>query len=119
MLCEKLKKLRSSTNLTQSQFAKKIDVARTTYAMYEQGNREPDYETLCRIADYYGVSIDFLLGRTDSMKQQKDSADKTFEQFVNSPDLQTWYKELPENDEEELRQLKEIWEIIKKKENEK
>lgn len=62
MLSDKLKQLRSTTTLTQSEFAKKIDVARTTYAMYEQGNREPDYETLLRIANYYSVTTDYLLG---------------------------------------------------------
>lgn len=67
MLSVKLKELRvTTTELTQSEFAKKIDVARTTYAMYEQGNREPDYETLQRIADYYDVTIDYLLGRSDN-----------------------------------------------------
>ncbi|PIC59067.1 hypothetical protein CSV80_00660 [Sporosarcina sp. P12(2017)] len=66
MLSHNLKKLRTTqTNLTQSEFAKKIDVARTTYAMYEQGHREPDYKTLQRIADYYNVSIDSLLGRSN------------------------------------------------------
>lgn len=66
MLSNKLKELRKTTTLTQSEFAKKIDVARTTYAMYEQGNREPDYETLRKIADYFGVTTDYLLGRSDT-----------------------------------------------------
>lgn len=68
MLSNKLKQLRRSAGLTQSEFAKKIDVARTTYAMYEQGNREPDYATLQKIADYFEVSTDYLLGRSSHPK---------------------------------------------------
>ena len=68
MLSNELRKLRKITGLTQSEFAEKINVARTTYAMYEQGHREPDYETLIRIADYHEVTTDSLLGKTDSQK---------------------------------------------------
>lgn len=66
MLGNRLKSLRSRKNMTQAELAEKIDVARTTYAMYEQNKREPDNETLQRIADYFDVSIDYLLGRTDN-----------------------------------------------------
>lgn len=66
MLASKLKNLRNSKKYTQSDLAKLLGVARTTYAMYEQGNREPDYETLIKIADHFDVTTDYLLGRTDS-----------------------------------------------------
>lgn len=63
MLSQQLKSLRNRKKLTQSELAKIIGVARTTYAMYEQGQREPDYETLIKIADYFDVTTDQLLGR--------------------------------------------------------
>ena len=68
MFAKRIKELRNKRHLTQSEMADKIDVARTTYAMYEQGNREPDFETLTRLSDFFEVSIDYLLGRvtTDS-----------------------------------------------------
>lgn len=66
MLGDRLKYLRNKKKLTQAEMAKKIDVARTTYAMYEQNKREPDNEILNRIADFYNVSTDYLLGRTDN-----------------------------------------------------
>lgn len=65
MLNIRLKQLRKSKGLTQVEMAKHIDVARTTYAMYEQGKREPDYETLQRIANFHETTVDYLLGRTD------------------------------------------------------
>ena len=63
MNTSRLRELRAETRLKQEDVAKKIGVGRTTYAMYEQGNREPDNETLGKIADLYGVSTDYLLGR--------------------------------------------------------
>lgn len=63
MLSIMLRQLRKEKNLTQEEMAIQSGVARTTYAMYEQNNRQPDYETLQRIADFFDVSIDYLLGR--------------------------------------------------------
>lgn len=73
MLGVRLKNLRNKENLTQAEMATKIDVARTTYAMYEQNKREPDNKTLERIANYFDVNIDYLLGRTDNPKPIKNN----------------------------------------------
>lgn len=61
----KLSELRYKNNLTQDEVAKILGVARSSYAMYEQGNREMDYNSLIKIADYYKVSIDYILGRSE------------------------------------------------------
>lgn len=60
-----LKSLRKSNGLTQDELAKVLKVSRSTIGMYENGLREPDYETLESIADYFNVDIDYLLGRTN------------------------------------------------------
>lgn len=65
MFKDRLIKLRKSKGLTQAEMAKKIDVHRATYSNYETGLRTPDYETLKKIADFFDVSVDYLLGRTD------------------------------------------------------
>ena len=62
----RLKELRGS--LTQDQTAKKLGLNRQTYRNYESGVRQPDFETLINIANYYNVSIDYLLGRTESAR---------------------------------------------------
>lgn len=62
---ERLRELRIQKELTQEDLAKYIGVSRTTYAMYEQGNRQMDYESLLKLADYFQVSLDYLFGRTD------------------------------------------------------
>ena len=59
------KRLRTSSGYTQSEMAEKLGIAKSTISMYENGNREPDFETLELIADFFNVDIDYLLGRTD------------------------------------------------------
>ena len=58
------RQLRLSSNLTQNEMAEKIGISRSTIGMYETGAREPDFETLEKIADYFNVDTDFFLGRT-------------------------------------------------------
>ncbi len=59
------KQLRISSGLTQQEIADKLGISRSTIGMYETGAREPDYETLEMIADFFNVDIDYLLGRTN------------------------------------------------------
>lgn len=59
------KHLRIASGLTQAEMAEKLGVSKSTISMYENGNREPDFETLEAIADFFNVDIDYLLGRTD------------------------------------------------------
>ena len=56
-----LKKLRLAKNLTQQQVASEINLSQQAYANYESGNRQPSYEMLIKIAEYFNVSIDYLL----------------------------------------------------------
>lgn len=65
MLGKRLLYLRNKHELTQVELAKILCMSRSTYAQYEVDRRKPDYDTLQRIADYFKVSTDFLLGRTE------------------------------------------------------
>ena len=62
---ERLKKLRSERDLRQSDLAKILDVDASTITKYENNKRKPDYEMVEKIADYFNVSVDYILGRTD------------------------------------------------------
>lgn len=62
---ERLKELRSDLSLTQEQFATVLNLSRSTVAYYESGMRSPDIQKLILIADYFNVSLDYLLGRTN------------------------------------------------------
>ncbi len=59
------KRLRIASQLTQADMAQKLGIAKSTISMYENGNREPDFETLEKIADFFNVDTDYLLGRTE------------------------------------------------------
>lgn len=61
-----LKYLRSRENLSQAELASVLGVAKSTISMYEVGKREPDFETLEAIADYFNVDMNFLLGKSGS-----------------------------------------------------
>lgn len=63
---ERLAKLRDSRNLSQKEVAKEFGVVIRAYQRYEYGEREPQLSVLIRMADFYGVSIDYLAGRTDT-----------------------------------------------------
>lgn len=110
----RLTSLRKEKKLLQADVANKVGIARATYGAYEQGNRQPDFDTLEKLADFFGVSLDYLLGRTNISAltpQEKDEAD--FQAFSNDPSLQKWYKDLPKNREEDLQKLRKMWEILK------
>ena len=59
----RLKELRMNAGISQSTLAAKIGVVRSTIAMWETSGSQPDNEALCRLADYFHVSTDYLLGR--------------------------------------------------------
>lgn len=59
---QKIRKAREETGLTQREVAKAINLPQSTIAKYETGKLEPSLETLGQLADFYGVSVDWLLG---------------------------------------------------------
>ena len=62
----RLKELRLSKGLSQLKLAMDLGINQNTISRYESGIRQADYQTLIRIADYFAVSIDYLLERTDN-----------------------------------------------------
>lgn len=60
---DKLRMLIEERNLTQKQVALDLNVAASTMGGYVQGSSEPDFDTLLKIAEYFNVSTDYLLGR--------------------------------------------------------
>lgn len=63
---DNLKRTRLKRGFSQKEVAEKIGVAKSTYSLYESGNREPNVETIKKIADILDVSADTLLGLDDS-----------------------------------------------------
>ena len=67
-----LRELRNNSKLTQTELANSLGLAFSTISMYERGEREPDFETLEAIADYFNVSMDFLLGNSSKNLFKKE-----------------------------------------------
>lgn len=63
MFAKRLRALRESRGVSQEEIAGVLSVSASAIGMYEQGRREPDHDKLRALADYFGVSTDFLLGR--------------------------------------------------------
>lgn len=62
---QRLKKLRTDKHLTQAQVAKRVGVTASMVSSYETDIRLPSYEVMIRLADLFGVSVDYLLGREE------------------------------------------------------
>ena len=62
----KLKELRKENKKSQEDIAQFLNLNQTSYGRYELGTSEPTIDTLCKLADYYGVSLDYLVDRSFS-----------------------------------------------------
>lgn len=62
----RLKELRKQRRLSQVKVSMDLNMNQNSLSRYETGNREADYKTLILLADYYNVSIDYMLGRTEN-----------------------------------------------------
>lgn len=83
---ERLKQLRLASGLTQQGLADELGISASAIGMYEQGRREPDRATLILMSDYFGVSIDFILG-TETSCDVKDMLDNIKNQIKDASGL--------------------------------
>ncbi|MBR5192321.1 MAG: helix-turn-helix transcriptional regulator [Clostridia bacterium] len=67
----RLKVLRKSRKISQLKMAMDLNMNQNSISRYENGQREADYKTLIAFADYFNVSVDYLLGRTENPKINK------------------------------------------------
>ena len=65
IFAERLQGLRKERGLTQKDMAEQLGISTRTYQYYEGDEHRPDIETLWALADYFDVSIDYLVGRSD------------------------------------------------------
>jgi len=102
MFGDRLKNLRKELNLSQEELGKKFNVNKGSVSNWENDNRNPDFNTLNKIADYFNVSIDYLLGRTDIKGEIPMTNDNKLYELVEKIyiDMQSMKKELNEFREE-------------------
>lgn len=68
LILNRIKDLRKINGLRQIDFAKTLGISQSTLSTWESGRYEPDAESLVRIAAYFGVSVDYILGREEKEK---------------------------------------------------
>lgn len=68
---ERLKQLRIQNNITQLELSRFLGLSKSTIAMYEKGRREPNFETIEKIADFFNVDMNFLLGKSNNPNKHK------------------------------------------------
>lgn len=117
MNAQKLKALRKAKGITQSELADILGVARTTYANYEQGTREPDNKTLNKLADYFEVSTDYLLGRDTPRWATPDDIIDLEEILERNVHMAYGGEDLTEEDKQRVQDVLRavFWERLKKR----
>ncbi|WPZ20036.1 helix-turn-helix transcriptional regulator [Geobacillus subterraneus] len=110
MFPNRLKMLRLQKKLTHQDMADFLGITRQGYSKYENGQSQPDIDTINKLAEFFNVTTDYLLGRTDdpTPPEQDDIPEE-----LKDPELGLFFKELAEAPEERREQLLKIWEILK------
>lgn len=90
LFSQRLQYLRKKERLTQQDLAQKIGVAKSTISQYEKGSRQPNLEMLEKIADFFNVDIDYLMGR--DLTQKIEYTEKKKEEVSNH--TETYIKNL-------------------------
>jgi transcriptional regulator with XRE-family HTH domain len=93
MFGDRLKRLRTERKITQSELGKLFGISSSTIGMYEQNRREPDAQTLIKIAEYFEVSTDYLLGNDEkpsavSEQKNKPLSDEDAKLIIAIKDLE-------------------------------
>ena len=86
-----LKKIRTQNKKQQQEVADYLGINRVSYARYESGERQPDFQTVANLADYFKVSVDYLLGRTDDPHPvtSNDDVKKAIDEYVKNKGKQS------------------------------
>ncbi|MCT9852884.1 helix-turn-helix transcriptional regulator [Priestia megaterium] len=104
---ERLRALRKEKNMSQKELGKILGLAESTVGMYEQGKRQPDFETLKKISDFFSVTIDYLVTGNTIAK----SSDDMWKEFLD-PRTELFFKDLKSAPEEKIEELIRFWEFI-------
>jgi len=91
MFAERLKELRKEAHLTQIELAKRLGIGQSSYADWERGKKNPTQENLIKIAQFFNVPLDYLVGNSDK-KDELDNIELLFR--MNSKGLTDEEKEI-------------------------
>lgn len=121
---KRIKMLREDERLNQKELAKALNISNTTLSQYETGQRTPSDDIKIKLANFFNVSTDYLLGRTDI----KNQSEKISNAVEDDPELIEFWNELKEREDLQLlfkqtknlspKDIKQIIRIIKAIEDE-
>ncbi|MGG3452324.1 helix-turn-helix transcriptional regulator [Domibacillus aminovorans] len=109
----RLKNLRLSKGISQQELADRLQINRSTYARYELSKTQPDFATLEKLADFYGVTTDYIIKGIKNSDVDLTEDEKEMLEFFKNPELNLFFKEMAQSEEGKLEQLRKIWEAIK------
>lgn len=84
---DRMKKLREEKGLMQQDVCNALDIEQSTLANYENNRRVPKTDILIEIANYYGVSLDYLVGRTDDRFDNSKLRPKDLNKFLQQSEI--------------------------------
>lgn len=99
---ERLKLLRKNADVTQDQLAQYLQVSRSTIAGYETKNRQPDYDKLYMIAQFFHVSTDYLISGKESQPVELSSSGPAANERIIQYQLKTIYMSLSVKSKQDL-----------------
>lgn len=102
---QKIKELRLSDNMTQTEFGNKFGIVKSTVSLYESGKSTPNDEIKIKICEYFNVSMDYLLGITNSISPTLDNNMQTTSESLiqttseDEKDLLIYFRNLSRKDQ--------------------
>lgn len=109
---DRLKYKRQEKGFKQVTVAEKVGIKNNTLSSYEASKRQPDFDTLKKLANLYEVSIDYIV----TGNENSNSPDEMWKEVLN-PKTHNLFKELQDAPEEKIDELLRFWEFIKQDEN--
>ena len=108
MFSKRFKELRLKKGLNQPELAKLLNVAKQTVSNWENGNRTPDSNMLLKLADFFDVSVDYLLGRTDDPNSKVYETEIDGHKYEIEVDKAYPYDLTPDEVQELITQLEKV-----------
>lgn len=114
----RIKDLRVKKGLTQSELAEMLNIAQNTLSYWEAGKTEPNGEALIKLADFFGTTIDNLLGRETETYQNDEDLDEILEALHKRPEMKTRFSISRKATREDIETAMKIIEALKKEDEE-
>ncbi|WP_018392529.1 helix-turn-helix transcriptional regulator [Bacillus sp. 37MA] len=115
MIGERIIKLREKRGWSQRELANRAGLNFSVMNRIEIGKRTVTDQVITVFADLFDVSTDYLLGRNEKPLSDLATDEKEMMEFIKDPNLNLFFKEMKEAPEDQLEEIRQIWEVIKKR----